>query len=59
MQERYSFIPMAAMEIMLICTIFVNGQEPGYAENQAILEIPDVRKSIWGLTIHHIANAMG
>ena len=50
---------MAAMEIMLICTIFVNGQEPGYAENQAILEIPDVRKSIWGLTIHHIANAMG
>ena len=84
-------------------SIFVNGQEPGYAENQAmllascsntiktltisemynysttpareelapsygfdedpefqaILEIPDVQKSIWGLTIHHMANAMG
>ncbi len=84
-------------------SIFVNGQEPGYAEHQAmllascsntiktltisemynysttparaelapsygfdedpdypaILAIPDVQKMIWGLTIHHMANAMG
>lgn len=84
-------------------SIFVNGQEPGYAENQAMLlascsntiktltisemynygsstareelspsygfdelpsfnamlQIPEVQKMIWGITIHHIANAMG
>lgn len=84
-------------------SIFINGQEPGYAENQAMLlatcsntiktltitemynysssparaelapsygfdedmdfvpmlSIPDVQKMVWGLTIHHIANAFG
>lgn len=84
-------------------SIFGNGQEPGYAENQAmllascsntiktitisemynystnqdrdemagpfgfdedpdypnVLAIPEVQKSVWGITIHHIANAFG
>ena len=84
-------------------SIYINGQEPGFAENQAMLlatcsntiktltitemynysssparaelapsygfdedmdfvpmlSIPDVQKMVWGLTIHHIANAFG
>ena len=84
-------------------SIFMNGQEPGFADNQAMflascsntikkmtiyemynystsparaelapsygfdepldfvpmLSIPDVQKMIWGITLHHIANAMG
>ncbi len=84
-------------------SIFMNGQEPGYADHlamhlttcsntiktltisemynysstparaelapsygfdedpsfQAVLEIPDVQKMIWGITIHHIANELG
>lgn len=84
-------------------SIFGNGQEPGFAENQAmllascsntikcltisemynyssnqnrdemagpfgfdedpdypnVLAVPDVQKAVWGITIHHIANAFG